>query len=519
MYEPSAGFYSAVIKAQARRLVWHGTLTDTDGTDHTFTADNIAANSGTITQAVASNTDIELGTVYASQLDIGLYIDDIGVNRAKIYGGKITLSCTASTGDGLTSGEVPVGVFNITEATQNGEVCTITAYDNMINFDREYLGVSGIATPFNWASNFCAKCGVTFGMTEAQVLALPNGGISLTLIWNDDIETYRDALSHLAAAVGSVATINRSGALVFIPLKAGSPVTTVQTRDRFGSDIAHNTFEPHTIYVTNEETGEITSATSGAGNANFDLGANVFLQAEGRIRDEMWEFIATRSVRIMLENIITPLSTFVSVPIQAEVPCDPCLDLLDCITLTGGQAALGGTTVRITSIVTTLGGSTTIECAGANTAEATTGTERNASKSGGTQDLLMWQSTDMNSAELVIDFTGSTWGDFSGNTWEDLSGTPWGELGGLDILVAETTLTAIKDWAKGQLSFTVNYTLDVDAVVTYKVFIDSVEEWVLEEEQQAGKIVKTITTPVSLWSNTETAHTFQITMKGEPTGS
>ena len=86
----------------------------------------------------------------------------------------------------------------------------------------------------------------------------------------------------------------------------------------------------------------------------------------------------------------------------------------------------------------------------------------------------------------------------------------------MEQVLAETTVTASKDWAKGLLNFTVNYTLDVDAVITYRVLVDGAEEWALEEEQKAGKIVKTITTPVAFWSNSETLpHTFTVTMAGE----
>ena len=112
MYEPSSGFYAATVQAKVRRLNWHGVLTDSDGTDYSFTADNIAAKTGTITRQATDETEISIGTVYASELKIGLYIDDIGVNRSKIYGGKISLTCTV-TGGG-DSGDIPLVVFNIT---------------------------------------------------------------------------------------------------------------------------------------------------------------------------------------------------------------------------------------------------------------------------------------------------------------------------------------------------------------------------------------------------------------------
>lgn len=515
MYEPSVGFYNSVIQAQVRRLAWHGTLTDSDGVAHSFTADNIAADSGRLTRACASATEIALGTVYASQLALGLYVDDIGVDRAKIYGGTITLACTVSAG--LISGEVPLGVFTVTEALQNGEVCSLSAYDAMINFDKPYLGVSGLATPYNWAQNFCTRCGVTLGMDEADFSAFPNGGTDLTLIWNDDIQSYRDALSHLAAAIGSVATINRDGELVFLPMVSSASVATVKTNDRFDSDIAHMTYTPRTAYLTIRETGELISRESGIGNAYLDLGTNALMQTDGQVRDIAGQVVSTYTPGTMLANIIGAVAAFSTVPIEADIPCDPCLDLFDCVTLTGGQAALSGTMVRITSLELRIGGSTKIASAGANTAEAQTAEQRATNGTGGEVDLLMWQSTDMNEDDLVIGLSLTTWGDLADETWGDQESRTWGfyTSGGSDHLITETSVTPQKDWARGQLNFTVNYTLEAPAVITYKVIIDGETFWELTEDQEAGKVVKTITTPVDLWSNTETAHIIQVTMAGE----
>ena len=515
MYEPSVGFYNSVIQAQVRRLDWHGVLTDTDGVAHSFTADNIVANTGAITKAAASTTEISLGTVYASQLSLGLYIDDIGVSRAKIYGGTITLACTVTAG--LNSGNVPLGVFTIAEALQNGELCSITAYDAMVKFDKAYLGVSGLATPYNWALSFCQKCGVTLGTTEDEFAAFPNGDLNLTLIWNDDIETYRDALSHLASAVGCVATIDRDGELVFLPLASSAPVATVRAGDRFDSDIAHTTYKPKTIYLTLEETGETVTATQGNGNAYLDIGTNALLQTAGKIRDLTGETIGTRTVGQMLNAVIASAMTFSSVPLEAEIPCDPCLDLFDAVTLTGGQADIDGTLVKITGIEVNIGRDTKIKCAGANTAEAKTAEARATGNKDGGADTLMWQSTDMNEDDIVITFSSHTWGDLASFTWGSQNVYTWGHYsqGSSGTIITETTVTPQKDWARGQLNFTVNYELDAAAEITYRVIVDSEVFWELTEDQEAGRVVKTITTPVDLWSNTETTHNIKITMAGE----
>lgn len=515
MYEPSSGFYNAVIQAQVRRLNWHGVLTDTDGRNYNFSSSHIVAGTGRLTRACAGTTEISLGTVYAAQMDIGLFIDDIGISRSKIYGGTITLACTVTAED--ISGEVPLGTFTIAEALQNGKICSITAYDSMMKFDKPYLGVSGLATPYIWAQNFCAACGVTLGTTEQEFAAFPNGSLNLTLIWNDDIETYRDALSHLVAAVGCVATVNRFNELVFLPLAAAVSVAEFEANDRFGSDISHTTFTPKTVYLTVEETGETLAQSQGGGNAYLDLGTNALLQTAGRVRDITGATVDSRTVAEMLNYIITAAATFSTVPVEAEIPCDPCLDLLDCVTLTGGQADVNGTAVRITSIEIVLGGSTKIKCAGANTAEAKTAEARSASNKSGESALLMWQSTDTNEGSVTIGLNLTTWGDLSSETWEDQSSLTWGAYtqGGREYVVVETSVSPQKDWARGQLNFTVNYTLEAAAHITYKVVINDEVRWELNEDRPAGATIKTITTPVELWSNAETVHTIIIMMAGE----
>lgn len=505
-------FYVDRVQAQARRLTWHGTLTDSDGTDHTFGSDDIEANTGRITRSCADSTDIALGTVYAAELHIGLFIDSIGVTRSKIYGGKITIACSVSAG-GETE-DIPVGVFNITEAMVNGNVCTITAYDDMLKFDVDYLGVSGIGKPFDWVSSFCLRCGVTLGSTPEAIAALPNGSTDLTLIWNDDIQTYRDALSHLAAALGSVAVIDRSGELRLIGLGSAGSVATVSANDRFESDLAQYTYRPKTIYLTDEATGNLITRTSGSGNAYLDIGTNVLLQTEGLIRDLSGEVLSTVPVGTMLSNIIGNAANFHAVPLEASIPCDPCLDLLDCVTVTGGKAPSGGLTTRLTSIEINIGRDTRVKCVGANTAETLTAAERADRNTSGKEDLLMWQSTDINEEDIVLGEL-VPWDALAEKTWNDLADMIWGDFAGGDIIILTATVIPKKDWARGQLNFTVNYELENDAYVTYTVYVDEEPIWELTEEQPAKKVVKTVTCPVELWSNIETEHTIQVSMKGE----
>ena len=196
MYEPSTNFYNNVVKQQVRHISWSGKIT-ADGTEYPFTAEDIVKDSGTMTNEIASD-EMEIGTAYSSELKIGLYVDEIGIPRSDIYGAVIEINCTISHGE--TSGVIPMGKFDIVEALQAGDVCTITAYDFMTRFDEEYPATSGANTAYEWAMIFCDECGVELAQSDFDDFA--NGDIYLTLIWNSEMHTYRDAIGQLAAAMG-----------------------------------------------------------------------------------------------------------------------------------------------------------------------------------------------------------------------------------------------------------------------------------------------------------------------------
>ena len=505
MYEPSINFYTNVVQAQARRITWGGTVT-ADGVSYPFTAENIAKGSGRITNEI-SGSNMELGTVYSSELEIGLWIDDIGIPRNKIYGAEIALSCTLTANN--ESGTVPMGIFKVVEATQKGQLCSITAYDFMSLFDAEYPIVSGANKPYGWAVNFCEVCGVSLKTSREEFEAFPNGSLVLTLIWNDSIKTYRDALGMLAAAIGCSAHLNRDGELVFLPLTNFASVATIKANDRFSSDIANNQWTPSSFYVSNIENGNITKA--GSGSLMIDLEDNAFLQLPGSVRDIEWHITGEVSVFGMLSNLLSSAHSLTVVPIEADIPLDPCLDLFDIVTLTGGQ--VNNTKIIITSLVHTIGGATEIKCSGANTTEE----PKPFSGMGAAKSDEMWLVTVLSPDDVIeIETKIYTWGDLAEETWADLSDRTWGDFnnGGREYIVARGYFEPPKEMNRGVVAFSVNYTLDEDAEVTYTIYVEGVPFWSVTETQKAGKIAKTITTPVQIWAREPGVYSIFATMGG-----
>lgn len=68
MYPVSNAFLTAV-KANTRKYYWTGRITTTAGTVYEFDQDDMVKGSGYITSQCCGSTEIELGTVYAAEMD------------------------------------------------------------------------------------------------------------------------------------------------------------------------------------------------------------------------------------------------------------------------------------------------------------------------------------------------------------------------------------------------------------------------------------------------------------------
>ena len=100
MYEVSQE-YKRAIRRQTRKFEWRGTITTTNGKVYHFTTKDIVKGSGTLTRSCAGSTSLELGSVYAAELDISLFLD---VDRYSMYDAVIDLSfvCRHSVKRGCT---------------------------------------------------------------------------------------------------------------------------------------------------------------------------------------------------------------------------------------------------------------------------------------------------------------------------------------------------------------------------------------------------------------------------------
>lgn len=188
-----------------------------------FSENNIVDGSFSINNQSTDTSDVVLGSCYVGQLTA----EFTGISGIS-YGNWINKTITPTFGlkVGNDWENVPLGVFKIKEAKHTERGVQVTAYDNMIKFDKKFkkshfMNLSGM---YNIISQLCTDSGVILGMTQAQIEALPNGDRTGINIYGskgkksefaNDITTNRDLLFWVAQTLGCFATMNRAGQLEF----------------------------------------------------------------------------------------------------------------------------------------------------------------------------------------------------------------------------------------------------------------------------------------------------------------
>ena len=298
-------------------------LTGTAG-EKPFTDANILKGSFSVTNQCSGSTAVEIGQVYIGELTATFL--DMGISRYQWQGLEIRPSLGLKLADGSFE-DVPLGVFTVSEAEWTASGTVVKAYDNMSRFEKNYSGGNAKGKPYDLLANACEHCGVTLGMTQAEVEALPNGGETLSVYTTENIDTWRDFLAWLSQAMGCFATIDRAGALVFRRYTQ-EPVDTLDTEHRFSGAA----FSDYTTRYTGlscvdlELQKTVYLSVPPDDGLTYNLGSNPFLQRGGG------DVMARR--RAVLEALL-PIQY---VPFRVTAIGNPAYDLGDCIRFTDGLA-------------------------------------------------------------------------------------------------------------------------------------------------------------------------------------
>ena len=143
MYPVSEAFLQAV-QGNTRKYYWTGKITTAAGAEYPFDQEDIVKGSGYITAQCCGNSEIELGSVYAAEMGISLFLD---IDRYTLEGAKAELTYHLRLADG-TYEAVPMGIFEVSEANRTAHVLELKAYDYMLRFDRDFNGFETIGTAY-----------------------------------------------------------------------------------------------------------------------------------------------------------------------------------------------------------------------------------------------------------------------------------------------------------------------------------------------------------------------------------
>lgn len=300
-----------------------------------FTASDVLLGSASISNQCADSTDVKLGAVFVGTLKITFCNRNL-VPRGSWEGKTITVYWNQLVDDQSEPKvyeTIPCGKFVVSEANHAAEGVVVTAYDNMCRFDKELQFTTTAGSPYNLAKSICETCNVGLGMTKAEIEALPNGLETLSLYPDNDCKTYRDVISWLAMTLGSFATINRNGDLVFKTFD-NTPLITFSASERIAGG-NFSDFESYFTQITVQDLANDTAYTekmpSNTG-LSMDLGANPFMQ---------YGLTETKhDVRLAVLGSLTGLKY---TPFTTSLLGNPAFDLGDCIEFTGGNA---GTSVK-----------------------------------------------------------------------------------------------------------------------------------------------------------------------------
>ena len=349
MYPVSDAFLRAV-RSNTRKYFWTGTIVTKGGMTYEFGAKEIVKGSGYISRQCCGSTEIELGTVYAAEMGITLLSD---IDRYTLEDALVTLVFHLVLADDSVE-DVPMGVFEVSEANRLAKCLELKAYDFMLRFDKSFNGFETVGTAYDFIALCCKRCKVEFANKRAEIDAMPNGGVTLSVYTENDIETCRDVLFYVGQVLGGFFCINRAGKLE-LRKYGNKPVMTVSDRHRFSSSFSDFITRYTAVSSTNKQTqiAEYYALDSDNG-LTMNLGVNPFLQ-----------FGLKETREMLCRNILADLSVIRYVPFDSDTIGNPALDPGDVLTFAGGQADEGQITC-ITSIRQKIGGKQSLKCVGKN---------------------------------------------------------------------------------------------------------------------------------------------------------
>ena len=348
MYPVSEAFLQAV-QENTRRYYWTGRITTKAGVVHKFTEKDIVKGSGYISSQCCGSTEIELGTVYSTEIGITILSE---IDRYTLEDALIEPFYHLLVGDSYET--VPMGIYEISEANRSIRCLEIKAYDYMLRFEKDFNVTETIGNAYEIVAMCCKACKVELAHTQAEMETMPNGSTVLSIYTENDIETYRDVLFYIGQVLGGFFCINREGKLE-LRKYGNEPVMNISNKQRFSSSFSDFITRYTAISSTNmkTQTAEYYALETDDG-LTMNLGVNPFLQ-----------FGTDDTRKELCEQILADISVIKYVPFDSETIGNPALDVGDILKFSGGHADEEQITC-ITSSQCKIGGKHSLKCVGKN---------------------------------------------------------------------------------------------------------------------------------------------------------
>ncbi len=222
MYEVSAA-YKKAMKEPVHRFLIGGSISNT-----TFSDRNVLKGSFSITNQCSDDSEMKIGQVYVGELNATFV--NLNVERYSLQNKLIKPTFSRKTADGYET--IPLGIFKVSEASWTSSGIVIKAYDNMAELDKGCDVNSANGTPYELALLACKSCKLELGTTKEEFKRFANGVENLSMVSENDIETWRDFISWVAQTCACFVTADRFGKIVFRAY-GDTVVDTIDSKHRF----------------------------------------------------------------------------------------------------------------------------------------------------------------------------------------------------------------------------------------------------------------------------------------------
>ena len=357
--------YKQLIKATTRYTGLKGAVRLRDGSSIPLTDSNIDSGSLQIVSKLNRRGDFRPGGVYSSEMSVSLR--GFEGKTSDLDGAVIRLDFLLYHDKSMNIAEaevLPLGRFYADGSTikRRNNVVSLSAADALTFFDIPAEERTG--TLYELALGACDRAGVSFGMTQAEFEALPNGTLSAT-VNTARIQTERDLLMYIGMTTGSFSRIRREdNALEFRALSCDRndggviiPVREIAGNIRFTTDFSDDTTRIAQL-VTRRNGTPISSTTTITPGGSEKL-ASLELDS-----DPLLEGLSDSAVQAALNAQLGQLYLCLNRVFDADFTGDPALDTGDYVRLRGGSIDTdrGYATGMITSQTWRYRGRHTIRC-------------------------------------------------------------------------------------------------------------------------------------------------------------